>query len=308
MDTQQPDKCKNCGAALQPSTAATLKCNYCGSIFGKTTSAVSPQAQPNDNKNPFQQVKNNPVDPSAKQVNSGCGLVVLIFIILAAVLALIIRSTGQGSSYKLSDSTAVDSSSLHNTNKPTRDTSAVAIAKAEKDSTLKAKLKELSLIDVDAATFKKLYRSTRRRYDQFSRSTFIYDQTSPRYINVKGVFVYMSRDATGNELRLTTQYTADNWLFINSMSFNADGENFSDFSPKFNRDNGKGGIWEWSDEAVPDLNLSMLAKIATAKRAKIRYDGEQYYNELTITAAQKAAIKRQLQVYKGLLLGYDKTR
>ncbi|WP_295791538.1 hypothetical protein [Mucilaginibacter sp.] len=308
MDTQQPDKCKNCGAALQPSTAATLKCNYCGSIFEKTATAVSPQAQPNGNNNPSQQVKNYPVDPSAKQVNSGCGLAVLIFIILAAVLALLIKYTGQGSSYNLSDSTAVDSSLLHNTIKPARDASAAAIAKAEKDSTLKSKLKELSLIEVDAATFKKLYRNTRRRYDQFSRSTFIYDQTSPRYINVKGIFVYLSQDTTGNELRLTTQYTADNWLFINSMSFNADGENFNDFSPKFKRDNGQGMIWEWSDEPVPDLNLSMLAKIATAKRAKIRYDGEQYYNELTITAAQKAAIKRQLQVYKGLLLGYDKTR
>jgi len=308
MDTQQPDKCKNCGAALQPPTAATVKCNYCGSIFEKTITAASPQAQPDGNNNPFQQIQSTPAAPSAKQVNSGCGLAVLIFIILAAVLAILVNYTGHSSSYNPSDSTTVDSSSLRNTIKPNGDTSAAVIAKAEKDSTLKSKLKELSLIEVDAATFEKLYRNTRKRYDQFSRSTFIYDQTSPRYINVKGVFVYMSQDTTGYELRLTTQYTADNWLFINSMSFNADGENFSDFSPKFNRDNGQGMIWEWSDEPVQDPNLSMLAKIATAKRAKIRYDGEQYYNELTITTAQKAAIKRQLQIYKGLLLGYDKTR
>jgi len=90
------------------------------------------------------------------------------------------------------------------------------------------------------------------------------------------------------------------------MTVNADGENFTGFGRTFENDNGNGLIWEWSDETVSDYNLTDLVKIANSKKAKIKYDGEHYYNIVNITTSQKAALKRQLAIYKGLLLGYSK--
>jgi hypothetical protein len=166
-------------------------------------------------------------------------------------------------------------------------------------------IEALSAVKVDKPTFIKLYRNARKVRDQFSAQTSIYDKTSPQYVNINGVFAYIDKTGNDLELRFCTQYVSDDWLFIQSMAINTDGEN-STLSPDFKRDNGKGEIWEWSDEAVPYENLQMLTQISAAKKAKIKYYGEKYYKIVNITRSQQLALKRQLQIFKGLLLKYDK--
>jgi hypothetical protein len=166
-----------------------------------------------------------------------------------------------------------------------------------------ASLALLKDIEVDSVTFKQIYKNCRTKGDEFSDSKFLFDRSSPQYVNMNGIFCYLNETSPG--LRFCVQYYAEDWLFIKTMTFNVDGENF-EYSPDFKTDNGDGGhIWEWADQLVTDDELPMLIKLATGKKAKVKLIGAQYYDIKTITPKQQQAIKRMLMVYKGVLMGFN---
>jgi len=303
MEDKRLSKCENCGAELNGTLGSAVKCDYCGSVFETTINEELRPATPS-NEDAFQPVETLRVNQTVKQeknVNSGAIIIIICVIALIGLMAIIHNYAVQDTSNNVADSAATDSAALLNSAK--KDSAGAISNEAQQDTLSKFVPKELSSIVVDASMFKKLYRNARKKHDQFSGNTFIYDQSSPRYLNINGIYAYISKE--GNELRFTTQYTSKDWLFIKSMTFNAGGENF-DYTPDFKRDNGDGAIWEWSDEEVAEANLSMLVKIAISKKVKVRYEGDKYYDVATVTRTQQAALKRQLQIYKGLLLRYDK--
>ncbi|QEC74540.1 zinc ribbon domain-containing protein [Mucilaginibacter ginsenosidivorax] len=300
------DKCKNCGAELENETGSAIKCAYCGSVFETATNEAPPAATPlNEDEESFQPVETSRVNQAVQQeknVNSGAVIIICV-LVLIGLIATIHNYAVQNNTNNTADSAAIDSAAL--VNKLKKDSAGAVSNEGKQGASAKFAPTELSPIVVDAATFRKLYRNARKKHDQFSGNTFIYDQSSPRYVNINGIFAYISKEDSSYTLRFTTQYTSKDWLFIKNMTFNAGGENF-DYAPDFKRDSGDGAIWEWSDEEVPEPNLSMLVRIAISKKAKVRYDGDKYYDVVTVTRTQQAALKRQLQIYKGLLLGYDR--
>lgn len=307
MDPRKLSKCSNCGAELEPAITTTIKCAYCGSVFETAISEVSPPDPPlSEDEEAFQPVETSLASPGVSQEknsSSGAIIITICVLVLIGLITTIHNYAIENTTNNTADSVAIDN--VASINKAKKDSAGVISNEAKQGASSKSAPKELSSIVVDAAMFKKLYRNARKKHDQFSGNTFIYDQSSPRYVNINGIYAYISKDDSGNTLRFTTQYTSKNWLFIKNMIFNAGGETFN-YAPDFKRDNGDGAIWEWSDEEVPDANLSMLVKIAISKRTKVRYDGDKYYDVVTVTHMQQAALKRQLQIYKGLLLGYDR--
>ncbi|WP_439697206.1 hypothetical protein ACFGVS_01715 [Mucilaginibacter sp. AW1-7] len=307
MDPLKLSKCSNCGAELESAANTTIKCAYCGSIFETAISEVSPSATPlSEDEEAFQPVETSRASPGVSQEknsSSGAIIITICVLVLIGLITTIHNYTIENTTNNTADSVAIDS--VASINKAKKDSAGVISNEAKQGASSKSALKELSSIVVDAATFRKLYRNARKKHDQFSGNTFIYDQSSPRYVNINGIFAYISTEDSSYALRFTTQYTSKDWLFIKNMTFNAGGENF-DYAPDFKRDNGDGATWEWSDEEVPEANLSMLVRIAISKKAKVRYDGDKYYDVVTVTRTQQAALKRQLQIYKGLLLGYDR--
>jgi hypothetical protein len=172
-----------------------------------------------------------------------------------------------------------------------------------KETTTTADL--LPKIQVDKSSFKQEYRKLRKKGDEFEKSKFLFDASSPQYVNRNGVFLYINE--AGPVLRFTIQYSAEDWLFIKNMVFNVDGTNYEyDPSDEFKRDNGEGGIWEWSDEIIGSDQFPMLQAIALGRKVKVKYVGSQYYKIVEISAKQQQAIKHILITYKGLLLGYNK--
>lgn len=97
-------------------------------------------------------------------------------------------------------------------------------------------------------------------------------------------------------LRLKLQYHSDSWLFVQSVTIKADDQTFQLGSQDFERDNGYGGIWEWSDTVAE--NKAMLRKIADAKKVTIRFDGKQYYNDFILPDSQKRAIKEMILAWE----------
>lgn len=294
MNRNNTNKCDNCGAGLKP-VNQQLKCPYCGSIFPSNPQEEKPLVVEPILIEPQPVYADTQTDKLTGN-NGGCFIIMIAFLGIVAVILLII-SHNNNSDYNSSyaDSTAVDTTII--------DTAKLVIID-EKEEALKEKLAELTSITVTKATFKSLYKNTRKHYDEFSKTTFIYDNSSPQHLNYNGVFIYITKIGDDLELWFKMQYVSDEWLYINRAIFNLDGKN-QDYGWDFRQGSSNNESWEWFAINFTNMPSSMI-EIARAKKAKVKYSGKNLYDIVIITKKQQAAMKRQLQVYKGLLLGYNK--
>lgn len=105
------------------------------------------------------------------------------------------------------------------------------------------------------------------------------------------MFAYIGKEEnTKPFLRLNIQYVADDWLFIEKFIFNVDGKTYTISSTKygeFKRDNGSGQIWEWLDRSVGASELKIIKAVANSKSTKVRFQGDKYYKDRTISSREK---------------------
>lgn len=223
---------------------------------------------------------------------------ILGFILIVAIIA---SNTGV---------TEYDSRTEDNIDPTSKDlidsTEATAIRGNTSLNSTRSLLENLGSVNVEKDSFDKLLRKARKDDDEFQEVSFYYDPTTVKYTNYNSIHCYISKAGADVNLRFRLQYNADDWLFIERVIFNIDGENFPYTPQKMDRDNGDGAIWEWFDETVGEEELIILKKLSTAKSAKVKLIGSQYHDIKTITKSQKAAIKNILMLYKGFQLGYDK--
>jgi hypothetical protein len=218
----------------------------------------------------------------------------LLFIPLAIAIACLHSCGGNGSTaltQEQKDSIAkvqADSTRLAD--------SIAAVKKAEADSTAAILAKE------KAEKIVQLAKKFRVKKDEFSDYAWIeHSQTTP-YRNSNSVQLCFQKDGSNNarNLRFVVQYEDDDWLFIQNIIFNVDGENITFVPESVERDNGYGGrIWEWSDESA-SYNSSLVNKIANAKKVKLKLNGRQYYDTRTMSAKQLTAFRETLEYYKAL--------
>lgn len=158
----------------------------------------------------------------------------------------------------------------------------------------KKKENELTLARATKSMFKKK--------NEFSGIEWYQDVSSPRFVNRNGFYLEFGRYAEGTltDLFLNIQYYADDWLFIERISFVVDEKQFSITPKKMERDNAGGNIWEWTRESVTPNIMILLNSIADSKTAKMRYHGDKYYDDQVISAKDKIALKNVLVTYKML--------
>lgn len=146
--------------------------------------------------------------------------------------------------------------------------------------------------------------------DEFENRHWIEPKSRPKYTNRNGCYCYfqMNQDSTVSNFRFRFQYFADDWLFINKMIFNVDGENLTIY-PDMDDDCGYGGIWEWCDVSVASnkdyhnddmVTEYFVEKLANAKSIKVKLIGKQYNNVKTLSAQQIKSIKEAYDYYKAL--------
>ena len=139
--------------------------------------------------------------------------------------------------------------------------------------------------------------------DEFSDKVWVQPKSAPKYINRNGIYCYfaMENNEPTNNFRFVFQYYSDDWLFIQNIIFNIDGENISIY-PDMETDCGDGGhIWEWFDENYYD-DLNLIKKIGNAKSVKMKLNGRQYYDTKTLTKQQIQDIKDIYDYYMLLKL------
>lgn len=174
------------------------------------------------------------------------------------------------------------------------------------DSLYSARLKQYRLDSAaNAETITKLKPFFSYTKDDFNSSTWVRPKSAPAYTNQNGFFLYFSLSPikVASNLRLRIQYTAYDWLFFHTVHFavdqqgNGDYINFSYTPLKTETDCGNGGqIWEWSDENI-DGEIAMLSAIRTAKKVKMKFDGQQYSKEMSLTKQQIKDIDRTMALY-----------
>lgn len=156
-----------------------------------------------------------------------------------------------------------------------------------RDSTLRAE---------NEKTIKRCSKLFRVKSDEFSDSKWYYPVSAPKYTNQNGCYCYFSFSGSSSiNFRFRFQYYDEDWLFIQKLIFNIDGDNVT-IRPNFERDNST-MIWEWCDVRITKsddatgVDEKFIKKLMSAKSVKVKVDGQHYYDTRTLTSQQIKAIK-----------------
>lgn len=152
---------------------------------------------------------------------------------------------------------------------------------------------------------KQALKKMRVKHDQVENNYWYYDKNSPLYDNSNGIYLYFGKQKNNipYTLRFKLSFTNNDWIFFKTLIFNIDGENYSIIpkSSEINHDNYE-YIWETVDMPLSDDNGSrvIIEKIIKSKKTIVRFEGDKYYLDKTITKSQKNAMKRVIQAYTAL--------
>ncbi|MDQ8196368.1 hypothetical protein QEH59_18200 [Coraliomargarita sp. SDUM461004] len=150
-----------------------------------------------------------------------------------------------------------------------------------------------------AAATRNLSKST----DEMREIDWFYDKSTPRTNNTRNVHAYIGKKGDYVWLRFKMSYNADDWLFVDSVAFKVDGEDFSlnyGLFDDWDRDNAGGGIWEWKDVNMDRRTWDLVRKIADSNKTMMRYNGRQYYSDREVTREEKQAMKNIILAYEAM--------
>lgn len=146
--------------------------------------------------------------------------------------------------------------------------------------------------------------------DKVEGITWYYHDNMPEYIDIRSYIIpYIGVRHNEPWICVRYNYTNDNWIFWNKLTIVADGEKFYKTISSFDtvRDNEGGLVWEYYDE-IFDVNakmdsadIKMLKAIAESDETIIRFEGDDYYYDLTVTNTDKNTIKDVLKIYSSLI-------
>jgi len=99
-------------------------------------------------------------------------------------------------------------------------------------------------------------------------------------------------------LRVEVKYYGDDWLFVDSFKLAADDFRYQSPDYEFNRDHSSGNVWEWITINAGPEQINYMKALSEAKLSTIRFQGRQYYSDLTLDVDDKKHIKDFLTLYE----------
>lgn len=143
----------------------------------------------------------------------------------------------------------------------------------------------------------------RQSTDEMREIDWFYDKNTPRTNNTRNVHAYIGKKDDHVWIRFKMTYNADDWLFVESVAFKVDGEDFSlnyRLFDDWERDNASGDIWEWKDVNMDRRTWNLVRKIADSDKTMMRYNGRQYYSDRDVSTEEKKALKNILLAYESM--------
>lgn len=139
--------------------------------------------------------------------------------------------------------------------------------------------------------------------DKVQGATFYKPDCMPEYADTRCyILPYIGKNDNSVWLRMDYHYTGDSWVFFKNIKILVDGQNYSKSFNYFdiNHDNEAGKVWEWIDTDVSNADIEMLKAIANSNETIVRYEGDAYRYDLTVTSGDKQGIKDVLTVYEAM--------
>lgn len=164
----------------------------------------------------------------------------------------------------------------------------------------KTTLKELKAADREKR-IKAALAGFNSKHDKVTGNSFYKSKNYPKYIDTRSyVLPYIGENDGRYWVRLKFNYTGDDWIFWEELTFLIDGERYYKTIGYSNveRDNDSGDVWEYYDYSPSSSDMEMLEKIANSKETIVRFEGDRYHYDLTVSAEDKAAIKQVVDAYK----------
>lgn len=134
---------------------------------------------------------------------------------------------------------------------------------------------------------------------------FYNSETQPYYADVRSyVFPYIGMN-NKDQIWLCAQfhYTGDDWVFFKKITFAVDGKNtvktFSYFKDIV-RDNQYGNVWEYVNTGDGNQYEDLFWTIADSESTIVRFEGDNYWYDLTVSQKDKDAIREVLTAYAAL--------
>lgn len=185
--------------------------------------------------------------------------------------------------------------------------SAEDAAKVTNAATLESAASQLKTLKQEEA--QKLLSSMRLEEDRVRKMKFYYPSAWKFYSNGSWaadirsfVLPYLGQSETDVWLRLIYNYTGDDWIFYDHVIFAVDGELYTKYFNYFDivHDNDGGDVWEYIDTEVSDADVEMLWAIANSTETIVRFEGDDYSHDITMSAGDKQAIRDALTAYEAL--------
>ena len=139
--------------------------------------------------------------------------------------------------------------------------------------------------------------------DPVRNMAFYFPQAFPYYTDIRSfVLPYIGTQDGRYWMNLRFNYTAaDNWVFFETVTLAVDDERYYEYFNYFDvtRDNDT-EVWEYVDMDVGEEELEMLKAIADSETTIIRFEGDDYYSDFTVSASDKEAIRQMVTAYEAL--------
>ena len=152
----------------------------------------------------------------------------------------------------------------------------------------------------------------RVEYDKMQGITWYMHNSMPEYIDTRSYLIpYIGVSDSGNAwICIRYNYTGDDWIFWRNATVMADSKKDYLIPSSYYdivHDNDAGLVWEWYDDcldynaAMDSSDIDMLNRIANSAETIVRFQGNDYYYDLTITQGDKALIRDVLTFYEKLI-------
>ncbi|MCH1504019.1 MAG: hypothetical protein L7V86_10575 [Verrucomicrobiales bacterium] len=139
-----------------------------------------------------------------------------------------------------------------------------------------------------------------RTEDRVEGVTWFKHPSQPKYLNSRSTaFFYIGRRGESGPpfLRMKIQYTSSDWIFTNKVYAWDGGKKTILVSDGFKRDN-NANIWEWKDVSPTSQQVETMRTLANSNEAVLRFEGDKYWKDVTLSASDKGAIRDVLFAFE----------
>jgi hypothetical protein len=149
------------------------------------------------------------------------------------------------------------------------------------------------------AELNELRKQMRSKTDQVEGTKWIHDKATPNSSSGNMFYLYLGQKGSYMWIRLMASFTAEDWIFFESLIVNYDGSLATIPFNKYDvyRDNNGRIVHEAIDLEISNY-LGLMKLISESKKTIIRFSGEHRRHDFTLSQKQKGALKRIIRLYE----------